>query len=117
MKKPTKKSLKNKLDKEISRITRARGICFKCGNQDYLHLETAHIFSRKNLAIRWDLRNTLCSCDGCHFWAHQNPILFTERIREYLGNYDYEQLKLKASMSIKWTVENMQTLLDALKTL
>ena len=117
MRHPTKSSLKNKLDKEISRITRARGVCYKCGSQDYNHLETSHIFSRKNLAIRWDLRNTLCSCDGCHFWSHANPVLFTERVKEHLGDYEYQNLKAKAILTKKWTLEEMIELYESLRVL
>ena len=117
MRKPTKKSLTRRLDAECSRIVRARGMCWKCGKDDYKHLETAHIFSRKNRSVRWDLDNMLCSCDGCHFWSHQNPLLFAEFVKEYLGNYKYQQLKLKATSIRKWTLEEMQVLLQMLSAL
>ena len=114
MKKPTKKSLKNKLDKEVSRIVRARGRCAKCGKEEYEHLQTAHIFSRSNLATRWDLLNCLCLCDGCHFWSHKNPTLFTDFVVNYLA-HNYIPLKLRATSIKKWTLEELQELLTQLK--
>ena len=114
MRKPTRTTLRRKLDKEVSRITRARGRCAKCHKSEYELLQTAHIFSRKNLSVRWDLLNVLCLCAGCHFWAHQNPTLFTEFLRDFLGEYNYAQLKLRATAIKKWSVEDMQELLDTL---
>jgi hypothetical protein len=114
MRKVTKTSLKRKLDKEASRIVRARGGCAKCGKVAYEHLQTAHIFSRSNLAVRWDLLNLLCLCDGCHFWAHKNPVLFTEFVVDYLG-HNYVPLKQRALAIRKWTIEEMQELLNQLQ--
>lgn len=115
--KPSKKTLKNKLDKEISRIVRARGKCAKCGKEEYEKLQAAHIFSRSNLSTRWDLDNLLCLCGGCHlFWAHKNPVEFTEFVRNYLGEYKYERLRQNATSIKKWTIEDLQIMLEVLKT-
>jgi len=115
MRKPTKHSIKAKLDKIVSLKTRALGVCQLCGNSDYSHLETSHIFSRKNLATRWDLKNCLCSCDGCHFWSHQNPLLFADKVKTILGDYEYQNLKSKAVSTKKWTLEEMIELYESLK--
>ena len=118
MRQPTKSSLTRKLDKEVSRITRARGYCAKCRMSDYEHLETAHIFSRNLRSVRWDIElNVLCLCDKDHFWAHQNPVLFTEFVKEYLGSYKYTQLKLRARQIKQWKLDEMQDLLNELKKL
>lgn len=114
MKKITRTSLKRKLDKEISRIVRARGNCAKCRKIN--NLQTAHIISRSNLAVRWDLKNCLCLCPDCHInFAHKNPILFAEFVQDYLGDYEYEQLKLKARSIKKWTIDELIKLLETLK--
>lgn len=115
MRKPTRSSLKNKLDKEISRIVRSRGSCAWCDKDDYKKLQAAHIFSRNNLAVRHDLLNIVCLCAGCHFKAHQNPILFTEFIREYLGEVKYENLKMRATRKKNWELWEMENYLEALK--
>jgi hypothetical protein len=116
LKKPSKKLLTRKLDHICSEIVRSRGKCAKCSKTDYAHLQTAHIFSRKYRSIRWDIElNLLCLCDSCHFWAHANPILFTEFVREYLGEVRYVMLKVRAQSIKKWTIEEMQELLETLE--
>lgn len=115
MRKPTKSSLKRKLDKEVSRIVRSRGACEFCGKADYSLLQAAHIFSRSNLGLRWRLDNLLCLCASCHFWSHKNPIFFAERVKEHLGDVTYTELKQSATAITKWTLEEMQELLEALR--
>ena len=103
-----------KLDKVCSDIIRARGYCVKCGGSGG-QLQTAHIFSRKNRAVRWDLDNLLTLDAKCHFWAHQNPIFFTEWVKEYLGEYQYSALKYRALMIKQWTLEELQDLFKTLQ--
>ena len=113
MKKPTKRSLTRKLDKICSDIVRKRGYCAWCKKTE--GLECCHIFSRRYRSIRWDFDNLVCLCHSHHFYSHSNPILFTEFIKEYLGENRYEQLKLRAKMIKKWTIEQMAELLKILK--
>ncbi len=115
MRKISKKGLKAKLDKECSRIIRSRGQCQFCGNSDYKLLQCCHIFSRSNLATRWMPNNLLCLCAGCHFWAHKNPTLFSERVMQILGEYNYEITRKAASSSVKWLPEDLHILLEKLK--
>jgi len=109
--KNTRSSLTRKLDKVVSNIVRSRGECVKCRNKDYSKLQCCHIFSRANRSVRWDFKNVLCLCSGCHFWSHQNPLLFTEFVREWLGEYEYTQLKLRAKTPRKFSVAEMEELL------
>ena len=115
----TKKSLARKLDKEISRIVRSRGICARCSKgAEEKTMQCAHIFHRRHFSVRWDLKNCLCLCGGCHiFWAHLEPILFTEFVKKYLGSYEYAQLKLRARQIKQWTIPEMIELLEELKKL
>ncbi len=115
MKKPSKSTLTRKLDKICSELVRARGQCWKC--KGTTTLQTAHIFSRKYRSVRWDLDNLLCSCAKCHFWGHANPILFTEFVREYLGEVKYTLLKKIAQPIKQWTIEEMLELYEGLKKL
>ena len=110
--KPTKKSLTNKLDKECSRIIRARGACQRCGKSKYELLQCCHIFSRANRAVRWDLENLLCLCAGCHFWAHQNPTLFAEFVKTQVNHV---LLLTRATSIKKWSLPEMQGLLESLR--
>ncbi len=115
MKKQTKSSLTKKLDVECSRIIRSKGICSWCGLAEYSKLQCAHIFSRTYRNTRWDLNNLICLCAKCHFYAHSNPIAFTELVQEYLGELKYQELKIKHNLITRWTVVDMQELLDAYK--
>ena len=111
MKRLTKSYFTHQLDKEISRIVRTKGYCIKCGKID--NLQTAHIISRSNRTVRWDLKNVLCLCAGDHInFAHKNPLLYAEFIKEYLGDDEYEQLKIRATKIKKWTIPEMQSLLN-----
>ena len=112
MRKQTKTSLTRKLDKLCSEVIRSRGECAWC--KKTMGLECCHIFSRRYRSTRWYLGNLVCLCHAHHFYAHSNPILFTEFIKEYLGEKDYEDLKLRARMIIKYTLNDLQILYDKL---
>jgi 5-methylcytosine-specific restriction endonuclease McrA len=115
MRKPTKTSLKRRLDKKVSELVRARGKCERCGSRNCL--QTAHIFSRRYLSVRWDLDNVLCLCASCHFWSHSNPILFTEFVRKKLGEDTYELLKEKHKYIFKFALNDLLQKLKVLESL
>ncbi len=94
MKKKTKKkvkrtTLRNKADLLFSKIIRGRGACERCLKETTL--QTSHIISRRYLHLRYDLRNALCFCAGCHMWWHHNPL---EAISWYIETHpnDYKYL-------------------------
>lgn len=109
-KKSDRERLKKQLDDLLSIIIRSKGKCERCGKTSPLN--TAHIFSRRNLATRWDKDNVLCLCVGCHFWGHQNPILFTEFVMGKIGKEKYEELKKKSIKIKKWTIGELDKLLE-----
>ena len=115
MKKPSRKSLTKKLDKLLSLVVRKRGSCQRCGSSHYI--QTAHVFGRKNRSVRWAKDNVFCLCAKCHFWAHENPVLFTEWVEQMLGERVYCMLKLTAGTPRKWTIEEMQGLAKELECL
>ena len=90
-----KKAEIRKLDKLFSQLIRSKGYCEKCGARNDT-LQCCHIFSRSKRSVRWTKLNALCLCAKCHWWAHLNPILFTEFVRQHLGKTRYELLKTKA---------------------
>jgi hypothetical protein len=73
------KTLINKADALFTTLIHKRGKCQRCGSMKAL--QTAHILSRINKNLRWNEDNALLLCATCHFWAHQNPILFSEFVR------------------------------------
>ena len=115
MKKLSTSAWTRKLDKIVSEIVRSRGECVRCGKQDGT-LQSAHIYSRSNLQVRWDFDNVVCFCAGCHFWAHKNPIGFTEWVREHLGPIKYESLKQRSNLRKVWAVYEKEALYNLYKT-
>lgn len=71
-----------KLDALISKEVRSMGFCERCKTKGGF-LQPAHIISRNNRTLRWDKQNILCFCSVCHFWSHQDPLGFTEWIKDY----------------------------------
>lgn len=115
MKKQTKSSLTNKLDKEASRVVRSRGFCAMCNTPDYEKFQCAHIYSRSYRSVRWDLDNLLCLCAGCHFFSHRNPLQFAEFVKSYLGDVLCQSLKIRANALKKWQLHEMEQLLEVLR--
>ena len=109
MRKITKSSMTKKLDKILGEITRARGYCVRCKNTETL--QTAHIYSRSNRAVRWDLNNVVCFCYNCHMnFAHKNPIAFTEWVKSWLGEFKFTELQQRANSLKKWELWEMEEL-------
>ena len=117
MKKKGKSTLTRLLDKECSRIVRGRGFCAMCNSVDYQKLQCAHIFSRTYRNTRWNLHNLLCLCAGCHFKGHRSPIEFTEFVKAYLGDNLFQALKSSHIAIKRWTLSEMQELLETLQEL
>jgi len=115
MKKPSRKTLKNKLDKLAGEITRARGKCEVCGSKR--ELQWCHIFSRKFLNTRWDELNCRCWCASCHSKFHDSPLLMTEWVKKHLGEDNYELLKESHNLIYKPTIDDLQTKLKVLSEL
>lgn len=88
----------SRLDAEFSRRIKERDgwRCRRCGTQ-YVEgsrgLHCAHIVGRRNRELRWDERNSVSLCASCHFWAHGNPIAFTDWLRKELGAAALRRLK------------------------
>lgn len=92
------KSLVTKADKLWSLAIRQRdGSCRRCGRtKPEVILHAAHVISRRYKAIRWDLRNGICLCMGCHHWAHKQPVEFDWWVQELIGKELYESLRTEA---------------------
>lgn len=73
--------------------------CEYCGSTE--RLNSHHVFSRSNRAVRWDIDNGCCLCCLHHtfstqFSAHKTPMVFAEWIKSKRGDSWYESLKNKA---------------------
>ena len=99
MKKISRTGLKKKLDKLFSLKVRSVGKCERCGSTS--NLQCAHVYSRKNLSIRWDLENAVCLCLKDHlYWAHKEPIEFTEWVKG-IRNLNYLRTKMQIVAPVK----------------
>ncbi len=88
-----RRGLMARADKLCGAIVRARGKCERCGSREVL--QWAHIFSRKYLSVRWDTRNAMCLCRGCHFYFTVRPIEWEDWARHKLGA-EYDLLRARA---------------------
>jgi 5-methylcytosine-specific restriction endonuclease McrA len=65
-------------DKELDAACRAvvfqrdRSKCVKCSGTS--HLQWAHVMSRRYKALRWNPKNSMCLCAGCHLAWHHKPV-------------------------------------------
>lgn len=116
--KPKKKTLANKLDKAWSKAILSKGKCEVCSENS--NLNAHHIEGRRNMSLRWDIRNGCCLCSGCHVFrresAHQSPEWFHFWLEENRWE-DLQYIMCKRNEIKKWTIEDMQEHLDKLNSL
>jgi len=116
--KPSKKTLKKKLDKAWSQLVKlqAGNKCEVCGSTEALN--SHHIVGRRNLCLRWEVMNGVCLCVKHHKFgnqsAHENPVWFEDWLKE---NRSQDLKLIRATMNEiqKWTVEDMQEKLKELE--
>ena len=97
MRKPSRKTLRNKADKLWSELVRQRnkGRCEICSK---LATNPHHIIGRKNLTLRHDPRNGVNLCYYCHVGsktsAHNDPLGFQDwLIKHRRADYNYLMFK------------------------
>jgi len=95
MKRPKRKTIKNKLDKLFSEKIRSIGYCERCGLADKSKLQCSHIYSRSYLRLRWVKENATCLCAGCHLWWHKNPIEAIEWVSQIRDIKKLKEIKRK----------------------
>ena len=116
--KPSKKTLKNKLDKAWSQLVklRAGNKCEVCGNSETLN--SHHVVGRRNLRLRWEVMNGVCLCVKHHKFgnqsAHENPVWFEDWLKENRGQ-DLKLIRSTMNEIQKWTIEDMQEKLKELE--
>jgi len=116
--KPSRKTLKTKLDKawSIAVKKRAGNVCEVCKSSKSLNAH--HIVGRRNLRLRWELYNGVCLCAKHHVFgmnsAHQNSEWFHFWLEEHRWE-DLAKVNVEMVKGIKkWTMDELQ---DKLKEL
>lgn len=91
-----RKPSRRKLILQLDKITREKVFnrdgykCVQCGSTQNLTL--GHVFSRRILRTRWDLRNVWCQCLACNLKHVYNQYPFFKVIEEKLGKEEFEKL-------------------------
>ena len=106
--KTDRKKAEKRLDELFSRYIRKRamkrtGGCERCHAQkrNYKELQTAHFQSRRKHTVRWDERNAVGLCGGCHLYIDSHPQEKIDFFRKGLGEEDYRNLYINANMTTK----------------
>ena len=89
------------------------GKCEVCGKEQYIN--SHHIYSRSNRAVRWDIDNASLLCPKHHTFdtllsAHKAPAEFMEFIKEKRGIGWYNRLRAKANMVHRDKLEQKEIL-------
>ena len=90
----------NPLDSLFSKFIRLRaGACEYCGKET--RLECSHFHGRRKQTVRYDPDNACGLCFSCHQYLGENPYVHTEFFKKRLGSERFEQLNIRANMTIK----------------
>ena len=91
--KPSRKTLINKLDRIFSEFIRRRKAkneiaeCVTCGKKDHWkNLQAGHFMSRKHYSTRWDERNVEVQCVSCNVYRYGEQFKFSKYLGEDLSN-------------------------------
>jgi hypothetical protein len=119
MKKPTRKSLVEKLDKIFSIYIRRKdaiddiATCVTCGKKDHWSkLQNGHWASRKHYNTRWDETNCHVQCAGCNVFRAGEIYLYTKYLCSKYGNNFPEELYLKSHKTVKFADIDLIELID-----
>lgn len=86
------------------------GGCERCHTpkRDYTELQTAHFHTRGSHTVRWDLRNSVGLCGGCHMFIDKDKEAKIELEKQILGDAEYERLYVLANMTTKQSPVDMK---------
>ncbi|CAB5224124.1 Bacteriophage lambda NinG [uncultured Caudovirales phage] len=119
MKKPSRKTLVEKLDKIFSIYIRRKdaidniATCVTCGKKDHWSkLQNGHWASRKHYNTRWDETNCHVQCAGCNVFRAGEIYLYTKYLCSKYGNNFPEELYLKSHKTVKFADIDLIELID-----
>jgi hypothetical protein len=113
-KRPSVAVLKKKLDNVFSLYIRARDkSCITCGAKE--NLQCGHFQSRKHNATRFSEINCASQCVRCNMFNQGEQYEFGKQLDLKYGEGTSEKLKQKAQEIKKWTVYELQELIETYK--
>ena len=117
-KKPTRSKLIKKLDVVFSQYIRLKeadrhGLvsCYTCGKRGHWKhggMQAGHFMSRKHYSTRWVEDNVKIQCQSCNIFQQGQQYLFSVR----LGNKLAEDLYLQSKTIVKFTSDELQSMID-----
>ena len=117
----SKKGIDKRLDDTWSLLVKlkAGNRCEVFNCRKMKQLNSHHIFTRRNKAVRWSLDNGIALCPSHHtlsssFSAHGTPIKFTDFLKNYRGENYVELLTYKSNQIHKWHKFEKELLLKEL---
>jgi len=119
IKKPNKKTLRNKADRllqEYIRIKHKGETCYLCGVNP---VSVGHhfIYKSQSLALRYVLDNIIPLCNNCHCLIHNQPSRQNARICFKRGEQWFNDLEEVRKSGAKFTKEWIETKLQVLEIL
>ena len=109
MKKPTRKSLVEKLDKIFSIYIRRKdaindiATCVTCGKKDsWTKLQNGHFMSRRHYNTRWDEDNCHVQCSGCNVFRSGEIYLYNKYLCSKFDNNFPDRLYEKSNITVKF---------------
>ena len=118
-KKPTRKSLINKLDAVFSTYIRRRyavneiAECYTCGKKDhYKKLQAGHFASRRHYSTRWNEYNVQVQCYGCNIANQGMQFQFGKNLCSQYGDNFADDLMIESKQIRKFTDVELQELIE-----
>lgn len=121
MKKPTLRSLKNKLDGVFSQWVRRKdatsgglAVCVTCHKvASWKELQCGHYVSRVYLSTRWDERNAAVQCGACNVLRRGNYAEYTAFMLRKYGPSIIDDLLARKRAIVKFTTMDLESLIQA----
>lgn len=118
-KKPTRKSLINKLDAVFSTYIRRRyavneiAECYTCGKKEHWKKQHAgHFASRRHYSTRWNEYNVQVQCPSCNIWQQGMQFQFGKNLCLQYGDNFADDLMIESKQIRKFTDVELQELIE-----
>jgi len=70
-------------------------------SRNAMGLHNMHCFSRKKNSVRWNEKNCLAGCYGCHSYLDRHPKEKYAFFKEILGEKEFENLERTSELSVR----------------
>ena len=114
----------SKLDTIFSQYIRLRDAmpsgmfrCISCGKiKPIEQADAGHYYSRSNMSTRFDEDNVHSECRSCNRFVADHMIGYQENLIKKIGQARFDALRVKAHLSKKWSIWELEELCKYYKT-